>query len=73
MKSIKVTREEMARRTARFKDLKSYQYQNEAAAGIPQAVLEKIAAHRVYPLMVPETYSGRSALAPTTPRPAARK
>ena len=64
MKSIKVTREEMARRTARFKDLKSYQYQNEAAAGIPQAVLEKIAAHRVYPLMVPETYSGRSALAP---------
>ncbi len=69
MKSIKVTREEMARRMARFKDLKSYQYQNESAAGIPLAVLEKIAAHRVYPLMVPETYSGRSALAPIKSAP----
>jgi mannose-6-phosphate isomerase-like protein (cupin superfamily) len=64
VKSIKVTPEQMGRRMARFKDLKSYQYANEAAAGIPMAVLEKIAAHRVYPLMVPETYSGRSAQAP---------
>jgi uncharacterized RmlC-like cupin family protein len=64
MRSIKVTPEQMTRRMARFKDLKSYQYNNEAAAGIPMAVLEKIAAHRVYPLMVPETYTGRSAQAP---------
>ena len=64
MKSIKVTPEQMSGRMARFKDLKSYQYANEAAAGIPMAVLEKIAAHRVYPLMVPETYTGRSAQAP---------
>ncbi len=29
MKSIKVSQDEMRRRMARFKDLKSYQYQNE--------------------------------------------
>ena len=64
MKSVKVTPEEMCRRMARFADLKSYQHQQAAANGIPVEVMEKIAAHRVYPLMVPETYSGRSALAP---------
>jgi uncharacterized RmlC-like cupin family protein len=64
MKSIKVAPEEMRGRMARFRDLKSYQYQNEAAGGIPMAVLEKIAAHRVYPLMVPASYTGRSAQAP---------
>ena len=64
MKSIKVTPEQMSRRMARFKDLESYQYQSEAANGIPMEVLEKIAAHRVYPLMVPESYTGRSAHAP---------
>jgi len=63
MKSIKVTSEEMNRRLARFKDLGSYQHQNEAN-GIPAEVMEKLAAHRVYPLMVPETYTGRSAQAP---------
>jgi uncharacterized RmlC-like cupin family protein len=64
MKSIKVSADEMRRRMAHFKDLKSYQYQNEAAVGIPTSVLEKIAAHRVYPLMVPQDYKGRSAQAP---------
>ena len=64
MKSIKVAPEEMRRRMARFKELKSYQYQNEAASGIPAEVMEKIAAHRVYPLMVPASYKGRSAQAP---------
>src|SRR5262245_42527275 len=64
MKSVRATQDEMRRRTARFKELKSYQYQNEAAGGIPMEVLEQIAAHRVYPLMVPESYAGRSAQAP---------
>jgi uncharacterized RmlC-like cupin family protein len=64
MKSTKVTREQMARRMARFKDLKSYQYQQEAANAIPIEVMEQIAAHRVYPVMCPEAYSGRSAQAP---------
>lgn len=64
MKSVKVTREQMTRRTARFKDLKSYQYQQEAVNSIPIEVMEKIAAHRVYPVMCPEAYTGRSAQAP---------
>jgi uncharacterized RmlC-like cupin family protein len=64
MKSVKVTPEEMRRRMARFGSLQSYQYQNEAASGIPAEVMEKIAAHRVYPLMVPQNYTGRSAQAP---------
>ena len=64
MKSIKVTPEAMRRRMARFKELKSYQHQQAAANAIPVEVMEKIAAHRVYPLMVPEAYSGRSAQAP---------
>lgn len=64
MKSVKVTRDQMVRRMARFKDLESYQYQQEAANAIPVEVMERIAAHRVYPLMCPETYSGRSAQAP---------
>src|SRR5688500_10689204 len=64
MKSIKVATDAMSRRIARFKELKSYQYLNEAANGIPAEVMAKIAAHRVYPLMCPETYSGRSAQAP---------
>jgi len=64
MKSLKATQEQMSRRMARFKELKSYQHQNEAANGIPSEVMAQIAAHRVYPLMCPETYSGRSAHAP---------
>jgi uncharacterized RmlC-like cupin family protein len=64
MKSIKVTPEEMSRRMARFKELKSYQHQQAAANAIPVEVMERIAAHRVYPVMVPEAYSGRSAQAP---------
>jgi uncharacterized RmlC-like cupin family protein len=64
MKSVKVTPEQMARRTARFKELKSYQQQQQSTNAIPMEEMEKIAAHRVYPVMVPETYPGRSAQAP---------
>ena len=64
MKSVKVSPEQMSRRMARFKDLKSYQHQQEAANAIPVEVMETIAAHRVYPLMVPQSYTGRSAQAP---------
>jgi uncharacterized RmlC-like cupin family protein len=64
MKTVTVSPEEMRRRTVRFKDLESYQEQQERASGIPRPVLERIAAHRVYPVMVPEGYVGRSAFAP---------
>lgn len=64
MKTVNVTPEEMNRRTVRFKNLHSYHEQQERASQIPIPVLERIAAHRVYPVMVPESYVGRSAFAP---------
>jgi uncharacterized RmlC-like cupin family protein len=53
----------MEKRTVRFNSLASYQQQHETT-GIPDAAFETIAARRVYPVMVPEAYSGRSAMAP---------
>jgi len=64
MKTVTVTPEEMERRTVRFKTLESYHEQQERASHIPIPVLEKIAAHRVYPVMAPASYVGRSAFAP---------
>ncbi len=64
MKSVKVSPEQMKQRLARFTDLRSYQHQQAEANAIPVEVMETIAAHRVYPLMVPEAYTGRSAQAP---------
>ena len=64
MKSVKVSPEQMTQRVARFADLRSYHHQQAEANAIPVEVMEQIAAHRVYPLMVPATYTGRSAQAP---------
>jgi len=63
MKTETVTPEVMAKRTVRFRNLASYQQQHEQA-GIPDAAFDTVAARRVYPVMVPEAYSGRSAMAP---------
>lgn len=64
MKSIKVTPEEMVQRTARFSDLIPYSDQHDEGSGIPRAAMERLTAHRVYPIMVPEAYTGRSSMAP---------
>ncbi len=64
MKSKNVTPEEMKKRTAHFKDLKPYKRQQNESLGIPPGAFERIAAHSVYPIMVPEGYTGRSAQAP---------
>jgi hypothetical protein len=64
MKTVDVSPEDMAKRTVRFGSLKSYQQQQESSAGIPDGAFETVAARRVYPIMVPENYAGRSALAP---------
>ena len=63
MKTATASPEAMAKRTVRFGDLKSYQQQHETA-GIPDAAFDTVAARRVYPIMVPEAYAGRSAQAP---------
>jgi mannose-6-phosphate isomerase-like protein (cupin superfamily) len=59
-----LTPEQMEKRTARFNKLESYQRQNLSAHDIPPGAMEKITARRVYPLMAPADYEGRSAGAP---------
>jgi len=59
MKSL--TPEAMEARVARFNKLQTYQRQNFEAHGIPAGAVEKITARRVYPVMAPADYQGRSA------------
>jgi uncharacterized RmlC-like cupin family protein len=54
----------MEARVARFNKLQTYQRQNFDAHGIPAGAVEKITARRVYPVMAPADYQGRSAGAP---------
>jgi len=54
----------MESRVARFNKLQTYQRQNFEAYNIPPGAVEKVAARRVYPVMAPEQYQGRSAGAP---------
>ena len=55
---------QMQARVARFGKLQTYQTQNLATQGIPPGAMEKITARRVYPVMAPADYQGRSAGAP---------
>jgi mannose-6-phosphate isomerase-like protein (cupin superfamily) len=55
---------QMEGRVARFGKLQTYQSQNLAAQGIPPGAMEKITARKVYPVMAPADYQGRSAGAP---------
>jgi quercetin dioxygenase-like cupin family protein len=55
---------EMESRIARFDKLQTYQRQNLDVHGIPPGAVEKITARRVYPVMAPADYQGRSAGAP---------
>jgi uncharacterized RmlC-like cupin family protein len=59
-----LSRQEMEGRVARFNKLETYQAQNFEAHGIPPGAVEKVAARRVYPVMAPADYQGRSAAAP---------
>lgn len=64
MKTIDISPQAMAQRTARFSDLVPYSDQHDESSGIPRAAMERLTAHRVYPIMVPQEYTGRSAMAP---------
>jgi quercetin dioxygenase-like cupin family protein len=60
-----LTPEQMeTRRVARFGKLQSYQQQNQQVHNIPPAAMERVTARRVYPVMAPADYQGRSAGAP---------
>lgn len=53
-----------ATRIARFNRLQTYQRQNFEAHNIPPGAVEKVTARKVYPVMAPADYQGRSAGAP---------
>ena len=59
-----LTPEQMEKRVARFNKLETYQRQNFEAHNIPPGAMEKVAARKVYPVMAPADYQGRSAAAP---------
>src|SRR6478609_5565627 len=65
MASKSLTPEQMEKaRVARFSKLESYQKQNFDKHNIPPGAVEKVTARRVYPVMAPADYQGRSAGAP---------
>jgi mannose-6-phosphate isomerase-like protein (cupin superfamily) len=64
MRTKSLTSEQMQARVARFNKLQTYQRQNFEAHNIPPGAVEKVAARRVYPVMAPADYQGRSAGAP---------
>jgi uncharacterized RmlC-like cupin family protein len=64
MRTKSLTPEAMEARVARFNKLQTYQRQNFEAHGIPAGAVEKITARRVYPVVAPADYQGRSAGAP---------
>jgi uncharacterized RmlC-like cupin family protein len=64
VKSVPLSHEEMNRRTARYAELKPYQRQHEEARGIPAGALQRLAADKVFPVMVPRDYKGRGEQAP---------
>jgi hypothetical protein len=64
MRTKSLTSEQMEVRVARLNKLQTYQRQNFEAHNIPPGAVEKVAARRVYPVMAPADYQGRSAGAP---------
>jgi mannose-6-phosphate isomerase-like protein (cupin superfamily) len=64
MQTKTLASDEMEKRVARFKKLETYQRQNFEAHHIPPGAVEKVTARRVYPVMAPADYQGRSAGAP---------
>ena len=64
MTTQSLTPDQMEKRVTRFNKLQTYQKQNFDAHNIPPGAVEKVTARRVYPVMAPADYQGRSAGAP---------
>jgi uncharacterized RmlC-like cupin family protein len=64
VKTKSLTPEQMEARVARFNKLQTYQRQNFETHNILPGAMEKVAARRVYPVMAPADYQGRSIGAP---------
>jgi hypothetical protein len=64
MTTQSLTPDQMERRVARFNNLQTYQKQNFEAHNIPPGAVEMVTARKVFPVMAPADYQGRSAGAP---------
>jgi mannose-6-phosphate isomerase-like protein (cupin superfamily) len=62
--AMTLTPDQMETRVARFNKLQSYQRQNLEAHSIPPGAMEKVTARKVFPVMAPADYQGRSSGAP---------
>lgn len=71
MKTITPTPEEMAARTARFSQLKPYGQDFADSIGVPEEAFKQLTADKVYTIMVPQGYEGRSKNAPIKSVPGA--
>lgn len=69
MREIDVTPEQMAKRLARFRDLKPYKDTMNDAHGIPPEAMRMMSPDKVYPIMSPEGWTGRSKIAPVKGAP----
>lgn len=63
------TEAEMEARTVRFSSLNDIQSHHRAKSGIPPEVFESFAPNRVFPILIPQGYTGRSQGAPLTGEP----
>lgn len=57
---------DLSKRIARFKDLKPYKQSIMENTGIPAEAVEMVSAKSVYPVMSPEGWEGRAAVAAVT-------
>ena len=64
MRTKSLTPDQMEAQVARFNKLQTYQRQNFETYNIPPGAVEKVTARRVYPVMAPADYQGRSSGAP---------
>ena len=69
MTDIHVSPEEMAKRLARFRDLKPYKDTLNDAHGIPPQAMRMMSPDKVYPIMSPAGWTGRSKVAPVKGAP----
>ena len=60
MTEVNVTPEEMEKRIARFADMVPYKDTLNAAHGIPPEAMQMMSSDKVFPLMCPADWEGRS-------------
>jgi quercetin dioxygenase-like cupin family protein len=66
---IELTPEQMAKRLARYRDLKPYKDTMNEVHGIAPEAMRMMSPDKVYPIMSPEGWTGRSKIAPVKGAP----